>query len=219
MENWYRLLNCGLRLAISAGTDAFTNVADHYAPGGGRVYARVDGPMDAGRWVASYKRGRSFASNGPVVRLRVNDAEPGDELRLAAGPRPVRVRAEVRSQVPLDKVEIVVNGRVAVSRPATGDMALDERVTLDTSSWIAARVSGPWHRLILNDAYAFAHTSPVYVFLGDAKIASPDDARFWAGWIDKLIERTAQRGRFATPARREQVIRIFERAREFYRSP
>ena len=34
-ELWYKLLNCGFRLGISAGTDSFTNVADHYTPGGG----------------------------------------------------------------------------------------------------------------------------------------------------------------------------------------
>src|SRR5262249_9420870 len=38
MGIWYRLLNSGFRLAVSAGSDAFTNVVDHYAPGGGRVY-------------------------------------------------------------------------------------------------------------------------------------------------------------------------------------
>lgn len=37
MELRYRLLNCGFRVAASAGTDAFTNVADHYTAGGDGV--------------------------------------------------------------------------------------------------------------------------------------------------------------------------------------
>jgi hypothetical protein len=216
MENWYRLLNTGMRLAISAGTDAFTNVADHYAPGGGRVYARVDGAMTAGNWVAAYKRGRSFATNGPMISLAVDGREPGDDLRYRAGARKLRVRASVRSQVPVDRLELIVNGRVAISRP--GAAAIDEQIELDRSSWIAARATGPWHRLILNDAYAFAHTSPVYVTLDDRPISSPDDARFWADWITRLIERVNTRARFATPERRQEVVTLFEKAREVYRA-
>lgn len=215
-ELWYRLLNCGLRLAVSAGTDAFTNVADHYAPGGGRVYAHLDGPMDAVNWVRNYKRGRSFATNGPMLFFTVNGVEAGEEVRLPAGARRVRVRADVRSQLPLDHVEVVVNGRVAAAVPAVG-RAVDVEIPLDRSAWIALRATGPWHRLILNDAYAWAHTSPVFVYLGDQKIASADDARFWVDWIGKLIERVEQRGRFATPDRKQEVVRLFEKAREIYR--
>ncbi|MGH9671595.1 MAG: CehA/McbA family metallohydrolase, partial [Bryobacteraceae bacterium] len=213
MEIWYKLLNCGLRLAISAGTDSFTNVADHYAPGGGRVYARVDGPMTAESWVKAYKRGRSFATNGPMIDFTVAGREPGDEWRLPAGVRRVRVKAAVRSEVPVEKLEIIVNGRVA----ATGRESFDGDISLDRSAWIAARATGPWHRLILNDAHAFAHTSPVYVYLGAEPIASPDDARFFEDWVGRLIARVVERGRFATDERKQEVVRLFEKARDVYR--
>jgi hypothetical protein len=62
----YRLLICGFRLAISAGTDSFTNVADHYTMGGGRVYAYVGDSLRYDEWVRNYKAGRSFVSNGPM---------------------------------------------------------------------------------------------------------------------------------------------------------
>ena len=80
MQLWYRLLNCGFRLAISAGTDSFTNIADHYTPGGGRVYVHAGSELRYDEWVANYKRGRSFASNGPVIILTADGKEPGDEL-------------------------------------------------------------------------------------------------------------------------------------------
>ncbi len=214
MELWYRLLNCGLRLAISAGTDSFTNVADHYTPGGGRVYVHSGARFDYAEWVRSYKRGRSFASNGPVVFFTVNGKEPGEEIRLSAGPQKVRVKAEVRSHVPIDKVEIVVNGRVVVSRPAG---PIEQEIALDSSSWIAARALGPWHRLILNDIQAFAHTSPVYVFLGGQKIASAADARFHIDWIERLMARVNERGKFSTPERKQEVIDLCRRAIDVYR--
>ena len=110
MELWYRLLNCGFRLAISAGTDSFTNVADHYTPGGGRVYVHSGNPLRYQEWVRAYKQGRSFASNGPVVTLTVDGKEPGEDLQFPEGSRPrVRIKASVMTQVPLDRVEVVVN--------------------------------------------------------------------------------------------------------------
>jgi TolB protein len=92
MAMWYRLLNCGFRLAISAGTDSFTNVADHYTPGGGRVYVHSGAPLRYDDWVASYKQGRSFATNGPMIFLTVDDKEPGRGTALPGGCLPQSAR-------------------------------------------------------------------------------------------------------------------------------
>jgi TolB protein len=213
MELWHRLLNCGFRLAISAGTDSFTNVADHYTPGGGRVYVHLDGGMDYEAWIRAYKRGRSLASNGPVIFFTLDGAEPGEELRFPAGPRRLRVKAEVKTQVPLEKVEVVVNGRPVISGAAH---TIDQEIPIEKSSWVAVRALGPWHRLILNDTAAFAHTSPVYVYLGEQPIRSREDARFYADWIEQLIERVERRGKFATPERKQEVVNLFRQARQVY---
>ena len=220
MQIWYKLLNCGFHLAISAGTDSFTNVADHYTPGGGRVYVYAGEKLRYGDWVANYKRGRSFASNGPVVLMTVNGKEPGDELTFPAGSKQnLRVKATVRSQVPIDKVEIVVNGRPVISRPAAGqhEIVIDEAVAVAGSAWIAARATGPWSRLVLNDVQAFAHTSPVYVRLGSDPVASAEDARFYVDWVGKLIASANERGRFGNADRRREVVELFQRAQEIYR--
>jgi hypothetical protein len=220
MEIWYRLLNCGLRLSISAGTDSFTNVADHYTAGGGRVYVYAPRGPQSQEWVQNYKRGRSFASNGPVMTFTVDGRNPGDELKKGAAPANVRVKATVRTHVPVDKVEVVVNGKPVISRSEKGqrEIAIDEPLALEHSSWIALRALGPWHRLILNDTQTFAHSSPVYVFLGDQKIGRREDARFYAEWIDKLIARINERGRFASAERKQEVIDLCRRAQTIYRN-
>jgi TolB protein len=217
MELWYRLLNCGFRLAASAGTDSFTNLTDHYNPGGGRVYARVEGPMSAENWVESYKRGRSFVTNGPMLSFTVEGREAGGEIKLPDGAQnKVRVQAAVRSQVPVDKVEILVNGQ-PVARIADWSKPFSREIPLKQSSWIAVRALGPAHRLAMNDAHVFAHTSPVYVTIGEKPISSPEDARFYIDWIDKLIARVEEQGRFATSERKADVIRLFRSAQEIYR--
>jgi hypothetical protein len=209
LDLWYKLLNCGFRLGISAGTDSFTNVADHYIPGGGRVYAHVDGVLTYEKWIDAYRRGRTFATNGPMIFLTVNGRLPGEELRLDPGKQKVRVKVDVRSKLPVDKIELVVNGQ---PRAWTNEADLE----LDRSAWIAARAVGPWHRLVLNDTSLFAHTSPVYVQLGDAPVRSRHDAAFWLDWIDKLIARVRQRGQFANDSHRNEVIELFTKARAIY---
>jgi single-stranded-DNA-specific exonuclease len=218
-ELYYRLLNCGFRLAISAGTDSFTNVADHYTPGGGRVYVHAGNELRYDEWVANYKRGRSFVSNGPIVQVTVDGTESGGEVRLRSAHK-VRIHASCLSYIPVDKCEVVVNGKVAISRDMVGkrSVMIDESVEIPHSSWIAARALGPWHRMVLNDIQAYAHTSPVYVLVGEEKIGSPQDARYWVEWIDKLIAQVNTRGRFATPGRKKEVVDLFLRAREVYKS-
>jgi hypothetical protein len=210
MENWYRLLNCGFRLAISAGTDSFTNVADHYVPGGHRVYVHTGarGPLTYGAWIAGYKAGRSFASNGPMIFLTVNGKEPGDEIALPAGRHKLRVKVEMRSAAAgrQDKLELIVNGE---ARPVSGE------IEVDRGSWIAARVMGPWRRSVLNDTATFAHTSPVYVTVGGERARSPKDAKFWAEWIDQLIARVTARS-LKDPARRDEVVALFRKAQASY---
>jgi hypothetical protein len=208
------LLNCGFRLGVSAGTDAFTNVADHYIPGGGRVYARSGAQLDNAAWIQSYRTGRTFASNGPSLLVTVDGRDPGDEMRYSGPQRTVRVQAAVRSKVPVTAVEVIVNGRVAVKSSA---LMVDEKVSLSRSSWIAVRVSGPWDRMILNDTSAFAHSSPIYVYLDGKPIGAAEDLRFYIDWIDRLIARTAKQGRFATGQRRQEVLDLFRRAQEEYR--
>jgi hypothetical protein len=146
----------------------------------------------------------------------------GGEIRFpAAGKKvEVRVKASVDTLVPVDRLEIVCNGQVVASQTSTaagGRFEIDRVIPLEQSSWLAARALGPAHRLVLNDAQTFAHTSPVYCYLGSDPIWSPKDAAFWADWIDQLVASVEERGVFASPERRDTVIRLFRTAQDVYR--
>src|SRR5262249_49157294 len=185
----------------------------------GRVYVHSGRPhLSYTDWIAAYKHGRSFASNGPVLFLTVDGKEPGEDLRFAEGSQPkVRVKATVRSRTPAEKLEVIVNGKAVISRPAVqGEAIIDEQVPVTGSCWIAARAIGPWSRLVLNDVQTFAHTSPVYLSVADKPVKSAEDARFWMDWIDQLIAQVNARGRFSKPERQKEVTDLFRRAREIY---
>lgn len=219
MEMWYRLLNCGFRVAISAGTDSFTNVVDHYVAGGGRVYVKAGPRFDYRTWLDGFRQGRSFASNGPVMTLDVSGHAPGDEIRLESAGA-VAVRAGVQTQTPLDRVELLMNGQVIHSEPAEGKTTIgfEAKVPVRDSCWIALRALGPRHRLILNDTMAFAHSSPVYVTVSGQPVRVIDDVRFYREWVERLIARTQKSPRFATEERRQEVVALFQKALAWYRA-
>ena len=95
-------------------------------------------------------------------------------------------------------------------------MEVSCNITLRNSAWVAVRVTGPAHRLVPNGLQLYAHTSPVYCLLGDRKIASAADARFFVDWINRLIAKARGTGAFSSSDRREEVIRLFEQGRSVY---
>ncbi|HWO27801.1 MAG TPA: hypothetical protein VNO32_03295 [Candidatus Acidoferrum sp.] len=70
---WYRLLNSGFHLPAAAGTDAMANFASLRGPVGlNCVYATVPaGPLKIETWWKAVKRGQTFATNGPLLGLKL----------------------------------------------------------------------------------------------------------------------------------------------------
>ena len=215
---WYRLLNTGLRCAISAGTDSFTNRRHHWIPGGHRVYVYTGDALNAGDWVENFRKGRSFATNGPILRFKVNGRLPGDELKISSGDR-VRVEASATSLVPMKRLEIVVNGEVVASEEPRADgsfVLLTKEIPVAEGSWVAARVRGDFHRYLVNDTDLYAHSSPVYLTVDGKGVSRKEDGQFFVAWVDQLISRVQDKGRFASEEQRQEVAALFKKARAYY---
>jgi hypothetical protein len=215
---YYRVLNCGLKCAASSGSDSRMDVMRHAVSGGGKVYVQMSDPLTYESWVTSYKAGRTFVTNGPMLFLDVDGKPPGSELNLPA-PAHVKVRARAVSTVPMSNIALVVNGKVVASAQPSGEgkqAEIVEKIELQRSSWIAARVDGDGHRFIVNDPRVFAHTSPVYCYVGGKSITSAEDARIVVSWIDRLIQDVVSSPRFATEERRQEVVTLFRRGRDHF---
>lgn len=174
MEFWYRVLNLGVPMVAEAGTDVMNNLYRTMAIGTTRAYVHVDGPVTFASYFQALKAGRSFITNGPLLDWTVDGKRPGDVL---AGPgRTVRWRLGLHSPIRVEKVEVVVNGRVAFSAPGLagpGSKEYTGSLTLPLGGWVAVRAIGgaidTWPAM---DSYAFAHASPIWV----GKVGSTDPA-------------------------------------------
>ena len=192
---WYQLLNLGFRIPAAGGTDAMANYSSLRGPVGmNRVYARVPaGEINPETWMAALKAGRTFATNGPLLGFALGGAQIGDELDLAAAQPHVPFSVRLRSIVAVDHLELVCNGRVVqsfIARKGVGQGEFHGRIALQDSGWCVARASTDTGRYPVLDNYVYATTSPVYVTVAKRKPHSPDDARYFAAWIDRITETT-----------------------------
>ncbi len=172
MEVWYRLLNIGVPMALSAGTDVMNNLYRTMAIGTTRVYARVEGTPNFQKYLDALRAGRSFVTTGPLLDFKVAGLRPGEVLTKTKGK--VAWSVDLHTAVPVEKVEIVVNGAVVATfdgLKTAGSKTYSGSSMLPTGGWIAARAVGgnitAWPAM---DSYAFAHTGPIWI----GKVGSTD---------------------------------------------
>lgn len=155
-EQYYAMLNCGLRMRPTAGT---ANGVHPVPAGFSRVY------VDLGQekftpelWQKRLNEGHSFVTTGPMLFTSVTDDGKGH----------CRVMATADSIYPNGSLEIIVDGIVDVAvavehrKPSEGGLAhasLKSEFELQSSSWIAARILDP----MPNGRLRFAHSAPVFV--------------------------------------------------------
>jgi Tol biopolymer transport system component len=219
-EMYYRMLNSGLRIPATGGTDNFSDAWRDPSAGTARTYAHINGPLSYSAWLDAIRAGRTTATNGPLLFATVNGVLPGSEIALKAGDaKTFDVQVEMVSIAPVDRLEILVNGKIAHALPATGDgTRFDVAVPVEVagSGWIAARVVGDRNRYV-GDNYAFAHTTPVYVVRDGLTYTSADDADFLIAVIDELQSRVVRRNAWANPADRDAYLSGLDEARAVYR--
>jgi Tol biopolymer transport system component len=188
---WYRILNCGFALPAGAGTDAMANFASLRGPVGmNRVFVRSGPPLEHRRWLAALKAGRSFATNGPLLELTLDGRGVGDTLRLASGQRQVSAKVSLRSNVPVDHLEIVGKGEVVRQIPLEGarkETSTTVPLPVDGSGWFLLRARTDRAVYPVLDLYPYATTSPIYVIEDGKPIRSAPDARYFVAWIDRLL--------------------------------
>jgi hypothetical protein len=219
-EIWYRLLNCGFRIPAGAGTDAFPNFASLRGPAGlVRVYVQAGERLDHAAFLQGLRTGRTFVTNAPLLWFTVDGQEAGATLRPAPGTKTLTARVKMISNVPVDHVEVVGNGRVVATVPlldggrrAEGTVALP----VSGSGWFVLRARADRPRLPVLDLYPFASTSPVYVEVGGQPARSAEDAAYFVRWITRAEESVGAHTGWNTPAEREETLALLARARRVY---
>lgn len=158
---WHEVLNLGIALAPSAGSDVMSDYYRTMAPGATRVYVRPDGQLTASSYLEALGSGRSFVTNGPLLDFRVAEAQPGGVIEGGT----VEWQLDAYSALPFERVDIFVNGEVVetLEGSGAGHRAYDGSLEAPAGGWITARVTGAntgWPAL---DSTLFAETGPIWL--------------------------------------------------------
>jgi len=210
-QEWYRYLNCGYRVAVCGGTDKM----GAYCPVGWmRTYAFLDPqrPFDYDAWAAAVRAGRTFSTTGPLIDLRVDGRRIGDTIAMNASGGALEVQATAEAVWPLGGIEIVQDGRVVASeRGGEGVRRLEATATVRVarSGWLAARCFGlEGHP----DAYLAAHTSPVYIKVGDTRAFDGAAAEHMLALVEGGIEYLNTLATAFDEASRRRLVRLYKEA-------
>jgi TolB protein len=219
-EVWYKLLNCGFRLPTAAGTDFMGNYASLRGPVGlNRVYAEVEaGPLKIAPWLAAIKSGRTFATNGPLLRFSLGGQGIGGEVRLDRKEE-VKFSAEMNSIVPVEHLQIVCNGKVARELAMNGDRMsahVTGSIQLEASGWCVLRAFSDKAEYPILDLYPYATTSPVYISMTGVPLHNAADAVYFVAWIDRLIAASQANASWNTEAEKQSVLSMLQQARVKY---
>jgi hypothetical protein len=209
---WYALLNCGMRLPASTGSDWFVCSSN-------RVYVMLqeDQAFSYAAWLEGLRQGRTLITNGPILRFQVEREAPSNAtLDVGGGARSLSVSVEWEWREPLDSIEIVRDGEVAATLACAPDQSRGVWTTSLTGEggWLAARA---WGRKRNSYAHAaWAHTSPVYL----RQLAEPERVRaasqHFVERIDAASSWIAQQARFDEASQRERMLQIFAEGRSVY---
>jgi hypothetical protein len=199
-ELYFHALNCGFWIPPSAGS------ASGVLPnpvGYNRVYVHVDGDLTWDKWWAGLRAGRAFVSNGPLLRARANDQEPGHRFR-SKGPMEIRLEARLDSREPIESVELVRNGRVE-------PIKLPSVVTFHESGWFVIRaIADTPHTL------RFAMTAPWHVEIdGWPAPVQERSARLFLDWTRERLS-VLEALNALDPGQKREVIEPWRRAEAFW---
>ena len=177
---WHQLLNLGIPIAPSAGTDVMLNLHRTMALGTTRVYVRTGEEQSWAAYIMGLKEGHSFVTNGPLMEFTVEGMHPGEVV--ASGPASWTLELYTATEV--DSVDIFVNGEVVASYAgldSPGHRTYTGTVELPSGGWITAQARGGSTQWPSMDAAPFAHTAPVWIEKRGSTL--PDIQRHAAGLL------------------------------------
>jgi hypothetical protein len=222
---WYELLNCGYIVPPVAGTDLPNfGFRDPWQPflGEVRTYVRVGREHGFAAWKEAVRRGETFVTSGPILRMTVNGKGPGGVVRLPAAGGEVTIAAELAGPRPLADLWIVQMGeRAAVDVSHTHEDGI-HRITLthtlhvSESCWLAARGLGEpktaIERGVGRKQPVMAHSGVVQVLVGEQPIRSAEALTFLRVRLMRQQEFYRTEATYERAEHRLRFVNLFDQA-------
>jgi hypothetical protein len=209
-EIYYQMLDSGLRVPPSAGS------ASGVLPnpvGYNRAYVHLDEPFTREGWFRGLSRGRSFLTNGPLLRVTADGQDPGATIELESDePRTLRIDVQLTSKDPISQIELIKNGKVFRTIKCSDELTQQHTMELPIGepSWFLVRAVAD-----VDNTFRFATTAPWFVEGDDGEPRiSRGASQFFLDWVNERIERVKANVEVGT--QRDEVLAWHEKARSFW---
>jgi hypothetical protein len=209
---YYTLLNCGLRLAPSAGT---ANGVHPVPAGFGRVYVHLPEGFGFDAWMKGLQQGRSFVTTGPMLFASANNHDPGHVFqRELSDDSPISISMDLISEQPILYGEVIINGipkqllRAQNTRTEKGAYRsqLSHAFTPERSGWFAVRF---WESQP-DGQVRFAHSAPWYVDVDKQPVyIEPEQKQYL---IDRMRQEITRSNGIVSP----EAMQEYRKALQFY---
>jgi Tol biopolymer transport system component len=217
---WYHALNNGFKLPIAGGEDSISNLHRVELVASVRSYLYLGlGNLSWDNVMDALLKGRSFVTNGPLIEFTAGQSKPGDEIQLPASGGKVRFHAVLNSIAPIDRFELVSNGKVVDSFPLTGDRRygiFDKEITVTGSGWYSMRAIGSSKTHPVENTRPQAVTNPIYAYVGGRQIRNKASADYFVRWIDKLKTMVEEHPGWRSDKEKRHVLDQIAEARAIY---
>jgi hypothetical protein len=205
---YWQTLEAGFRIPPSAGS-GFGNTVSPL--GYNRIYAVV-GSVTASGWWEAMRQGRSFVTNGPLLRAQVNGEYPGHVFRLEPGETlALNVSVALTVADPVEYLDVIFNGQSLYQARLDEYAKQGGRIPplqIKESGWLVVRVVTE-----RDFTYRFATTAPYYVEQDGKPRISRSSIEFFQRWLEKSAAKINEQDDSAQQAAMPYIIA----AREFWR--
>ncbi|MBM3971588.1 MAG: hypothetical protein FJ302_17275 [Planctomycetes bacterium] len=199
-EQYYAMLNCGLRMRPTAGT---ANGVHPVPAGFSRVYVDLgQEKFTPDLWQKRLNEGRSFVTTGPMIEFQFERFAKAQELAVSF---------RMSSQYPLVKIEQMADGEVwhsiPLKEPYETHHRLDWTISGNQSRWVAVRC----FEQLPDGRLRFAHTAPIpFDVQGSSVRPTRDQVRY-------LIQRCEEEIARNKDVLSDAELAEYREALEFYR--
>ena len=207
---YYKMLDAGIRLPVSTGSDWFISSAN-------RVYADTGGHFNYEDWLDALKAGRTFITNGPSLKFNVDGKKLGDEINIKKN-QSILGSVTWHSHYSISKVEIILNGEIVGSKFFSNGSysgTFETELKPDYDGWLVARV---WSTE--RDSFAqpiFAHTSPIYIVTGLPCPRKSLAASYFNSQIENSLSWIGSKGKFYNDNQRREILDLYKEGQQIYK--
>ena len=217
---WYHALNNGFKVPVVGGEDSISNLHRVELVASVRTYLYLGpGNLSWDNVTAALLKGRGLVTNGPLIEFTADQSMPGDDIQLPAPGGSVTFRSVLNSIAPIERFELVRNGKVIESVPPTGDRRhgiFEKTLSVTESGWYSMRAIGPARTHPVENTRPQAVTNPIYVYVGGRPIRSKESSDYFVRWMDKLKTMVEQHPGWRSDKEKQHVLAQIQEARDVY---